>query len=73
MWLEGEGNMKNDDNREPFFDTAESETPSTHGNSMRENRETPATPSTDGSEGQSDAGAPPMKLTGIVLREPRPG
>ncbi len=49
--------MKNDDNREPFFDTAESETPSTLGNSMRENRETPGSPSPDGGGGRPEKAA----------------
>ncbi len=49
--------MKNDENREPFFDTAESETPSTLGNSMRENRETPGSPSPDGGGGRPEKAA----------------
>ena len=49
--------MKNDDNREPLFNTAESETPSTYGNSMRENRETPGSPPPDGGEGRPEKAA----------------
>lgn len=45
--------MKSDGNREPLFNAAESQTPSMHGNSMRENREAQATPSSDGGEGRS--------------------
>ncbi len=46
--------MKGDDKREPLFDAAESKTPCMRGNSMRENRETPATPSPDGGGGRSE-------------------
>ena len=43
-WYEGEGNMKDDVKRKPSSKAAESETLSMRGNSMRENRETPAIP-----------------------------
>ena len=46
--------MKGSVRRELFFDTAESETLSMWGNSMRENRETLQTPTLDGSEGRSE-------------------
>jgi hypothetical protein len=45
LYGEGEGNMGDGDQREPTHDAAESETLSMRGNSMRENRETPAAPS----------------------------
>ena len=46
--------MKGSVQRELLFDAAESQTLSMRGNSMRENRETPATPSADGGEGRSE-------------------
>ncbi len=46
--------MKGSVQRKLPFDAAESQTLSMRGNSMRENRETPATPSTDGGEGRSE-------------------
>src|SRR5499433_3489207 len=45
--------MKGSDRREQSFDTAESETLGTWGNSMRENRETLQTPTRDGRVGRS--------------------
>lgn len=41
MFCESEGNIMGDDNREPPMNPAQSETPGTLGNPMRENRETP--------------------------------
>jgi group II intron reverse transcriptase/maturase len=46
--------MSGDDTREPSLDATESETLSTRGNSMRENRETPETPSADGAGGRPE-------------------
>jgi RNA-directed DNA polymerase len=41
LFCETEGNTMNDENGESLMDPAQSETPGTLGNSMRENRETP--------------------------------
>ena len=41
MFCESEGNIMDDDTREPSMNPAQSETPGMSGTSMRENRETP--------------------------------
>jgi RNA-directed DNA polymerase len=41
LFCEAEGHVMEDDKREPTMNPAQSETPGTSGNSMRENRETP--------------------------------
>ena len=41
MFRETEGHIMDDDQREPSVNPAQSETPGTLGNSMRENREAP--------------------------------
>jgi group II intron reverse transcriptase/maturase len=46
--------MNGSDKRELLFDTTESETLTTRGNSMRENRETPEAAPCDGDEGRSE-------------------
>jgi RNA-directed DNA polymerase len=51
---EGEGHRQDGARREPSGHAAESETLSTCGNSMRENRETPALPSAVGGEGRPE-------------------
>ena len=42
MFCESEGNIMDDDTREPSMNPAQSETPGMSGTSMRENRETPS-------------------------------
>src|SRR5205823_3506707 len=53
-WYEGEGDAQGGVRREPLGDAAESKTLSMRGNSLRENRETPALPSADGGEGRPE-------------------
>jgi len=63
---EGEGHMQDDVQREPSCNAAESETLSMCGNSMRENRETPAIPSADGGEGRPEKASGPTSGMHVV-------
>ena len=54
VFCQREGHMGSDDKRELRPDVTESETLSTCGHSMRENRETPETPTTDGVGGRPE-------------------
>src|SRR5512134_1409669 len=53
LFSQGEGHMSSREYREWLFDATESETPSTRGNSMHGNRETPQAPWPDGGRGRS--------------------
>ena len=66
LWCEGEGHLPDDAIRKSSGNAAESQILSMCGNSLRENRETPAIPSTVGGEGRPEKASGPTSGTHVA-------